>query len=130
MTCYLRLETCDLRLYKHSKAMIAKAEGRYLRLTPRKVRLVIDLIRGKDVSSSLVTLTHVNKGPSTYVAKVLNSAISNAKQKGLSEEQLYISKITADQGPMWKRFRAASFGRAAPILKRTTHLKVELDLKS
>ncbi len=110
--------------------MIAKAEGRYLRLTPRKVRLVIDLIRGKDVSSSLITLTHVNKGPSTYVAKVLNSAISNAKQKGLSEEQLYISKITADQGPMWKRFRAASFGRAAPILKRTTHLKVELDLKS
>ncbi len=62
------------------------------------------------------------------VAKVLNSAISNAKQKGLSEDQLYISKIVADQGPSWKRFRAAAFGRATGILKKTTHLTIELDL--
>ena len=50
------------------------------------------------------------------------------KAKGLSEDQLYISKITADQGPVWKRFRAASFGRAAGIRKKTTHLVIELDL--
>jgi large subunit ribosomal protein L22 len=108
--------------------MIAKARGRYMRLSPMKVRLVIDLIRGKDVPSSLAALTYANKGCTGAITKVLNSAIHNAKQKGLSEEQLYISKIVAHHGPMWKRFRAASFGRASAILKRTTHLTIELDL--
>ena len=108
--------------------MIAIAQGRYLREAPMKVRQVIDLIRGKDVVTSLAILTHVNKGPSAMIKKVLESAVSNAKQKGLTQEQLYISRIIADQGPMWKRFRAAAFGRATPILKRTVHLKIELDL--
>lgn len=108
--------------------MIAHAQGRYLREAPMKVRQVIDLIRGKDVISSLAILTHVNKGSTGAVKKILNSAISNAKQKGLSEDQLFISKIVADQGPMWKRFRAAAFGRATPILKRTVHIKIELDV--
>ncbi|MCB9772524.1 MAG: 50S ribosomal protein L22 [Candidatus Omnitrophica bacterium] len=108
--------------------MIAKAQGNFLRMKPMNVRQVIDLIRGKDVSTSLVTLAHVEKGATGMLTKILNSAVSNAKQKGLTEEQLYISKITADQGPMWKRFRAASMGRATPILKRTTHITIELDL--
>lgn len=108
--------------------MIAHAQGRYLREAPMKVRQVIDLIRGKDVVSSLAILTHVNKGSTGAVKKILNSAISNAKLKGLSEDQLFISKIVADQGPMWKRFRAAAFGRATPILKRTVHIKIELDV--
>ena len=110
--------------------MIAHAKGRYIRVAPMKIRQVIDLIRGKDVVSSLAILTHTNKGSSKTIAKILNSAISNARQKGLTEDQLFISKITADQGPMWKRFRAASFGRAASILKRTSHLVIELDLKT
>lgn len=108
--------------------MIAQAKGRYFRVSPTKVRPVINLIRGKQVLPSLAILTHVNKGSTKMVAKVLNSAISNAKQKGLSEDQLYISKIVADQGPSWKRFRAAAFGRATGILKKTTHLTIELDL--
>lgn len=108
--------------------MIAQAKGRYLRVAPRKIRLVLDLIRGKDVPTSQAILTHVDKGSTKLITKVLNSAVSNAKQKGLSEDQLFVSKITADQGPTWKRFRAASFGRAAPIEKRTTHLTIELDL--
>lgn len=108
--------------------MIAKAKGNYFRSAPMKVRQVIDMIRGKDVSSSLVTLAHLNKGTTGMISKVLNSAVSNAKLKGLTEDQLYISKITADQGPMWKRYRAASMGRATPILKRTTHITIELDL--
>lgn len=108
--------------------MIAKAKGSYIRVSPTKVRQVIDLIRGKDVASSLAALSYVNKGCRQSVAKVLNSAVNNAKQKGLDESQLYISKITADQGPMWKRYRAAGFGRATSILKKTTHLTVELDL--
>ena len=93
-----------------------------------KVRQVIDLIRGKDVPSSLTVLTHIDKGCQNVIKKVLESAVSNAKLKGLTEEQLFISRITANQGPMWKRYRAASFGRATPILKRTTHLTIELDL--
>lgn len=97
-------------------------------MTPTKVRLVIDLIRGKDVPTSLAMLTQIDKGSTAAVTKLLNSAVSNAKQKGLTEEQLYVSKITADSGPHWKRFRAASFGRASGIIKRTTHLSIELDL--
>jgi len=108
--------------------MIAQAKGRYFRVSPTKLRLVINLIRGKNVLPSLAILTHVNKGSTKMITKVLNSAINNAKQKGLSEDQLYISKIVADQGPSWKRFRAAAFGRATGILKRTTHLTIELDL--
>ena len=108
--------------------MIAQAKGRYFRVSPTKVKLVIDLIRGKDVVSSLAILQQTPKGSTGKIAKLLNSAVSNAKQKGLTERQLFISKITADQGPMWKRFRAATFGRANPILKRTTHLTIELDL--
>jgi large subunit ribosomal protein L22 len=108
--------------------MISKAKGKYIRVSPMKARLIIDLIRGKDVPSSQAILTHVEKGLAGTVSKILSSAVSNAKSKGLNEEQLYISKITADQGPMWKRFRAASFGRAVEIHKKTTHLTIELDL--
>ena len=108
--------------------MIATAKGRYIRVSPTKVRQVINLIRGKDVNTSVAMLTHINKGSTESISKVLNSAISNAKQKGLNEDQLFISKITADPGPSWKRFRAAAFGRATRILKRTSHLTIELDL--
>lgn len=108
--------------------MIAQAKGRYLRISPKKVRPVIDLIRGKNVTASLAALTYAQKGCAEEISKVLTSAISNAKQKGLDENQLYVSKVTADQGPSWKRFRAAPFGRAVPILKKTTHLTIELDL--
>ena len=110
--------------------MIAHAKGRFIRIAPMKVRQVIDLIKGKDVASSLTVLAHTNKGASGSISRVLNSALSNAKQKGLTEDQLFISKITADCGPSWKRYRAAAFGRASSILKRTTHLTIELDLKT
>ena len=110
--------------------MIAQAKGKYIRVSPLKMRQVIDLIRGKDVQSSLNVLAHLNKRSREHVFKVLNSAVSNAKQKGLAEDQLFISKITADQGASWKRFRAAGFGRASSILRRTTHLTIELDLKT
>lgn len=108
--------------------MIAKAIGRHIRVSPTKVRSVINIIRGKDVNSSMAFLNVVNKGSAKPVAKVLHSAVANAKEKGLMEDQLFISKITADQGPSWKRFRAAAFGRATGIQKHTTHLTVELDI--
>ncbi|MDE1919858.1 MAG: 50S ribosomal protein L22 [Candidatus Omnitrophica bacterium] len=95
-----------------------------------KMRQVCDAIRGKDVPTSKALLSQIDKGAGDLVKKVLDSAVNNAKQKGLSEEQLFIKTITANHGGAWKRFRAASFGRATPILRRTTHLTVELDVKT
>lgn len=108
--------------------MIAQATGKHIRISPTKVRPVIDLIRGKNVAASLAILAQTEKRASGVVEKILNSAVSNAKQKGLDESQLFISKVNADQGPSWKRYRSAPFGRATGILKRTTHLTIELDL--
>lgn len=110
--------------------MIAKAKGKFFRGSPLKVRQVIDLIRGRDVANALNILAHMQKGSVPMVRKLLNSALSNAKKKGLTEEQLFVSKIVADKGPMWKRYRAAAFGRASSILKRTVHLTIELDVKT
>lgn len=110
--------------------MIAKAENKFVRISPRKVRQIIDLIRGEDIPTALGLLSNINKRPMSCVKKTLESAVANAKTKGIERERLYISRISADQGPMWKRFRAVSFGRASAILKRTTHLKIELDLKN
>lgn len=89
----------------------------------------MDCIRGKDVVNAEGLLNNINKRAKTYIEKTLKSAVANAKVKGFNREQLYISKITADVGPIWKRFKAAAFGRAARILKRTSHITIELDLK-
>lgn len=109
--------------------MIAQAKGKFIRVSPSKAGQVIDLIRGKDVKNAMGILMHVHKGSTEAIQKTLHSAVSNAKQKGLTEDQLFISKITANKGPMWKRFRAAAFGRATSILKKTTHLTIELDVR-
>ena len=109
--------------------MIAKAQGKFLRISPTKVRQVTDLIRGKDAREAVAILFHLNKRPKEFLIKILKSAIANAKVKGFNIEQLYISKIICNPGPSWKRFKAAAFGRAQPILKRTAHIRVELDLR-
>ncbi|MCU0652026.1 MAG: 50S ribosomal protein L22 [Candidatus Omnitrophica bacterium] len=110
--------------------MIVKAEGKFLRITPTKVRQVMDLIRRKDALSARAILVSLNKRPKEYLIKILDSAIANAKVKGFNPEQLYVSRIICDVGPAWKRFKAAAFGRAAPIKKRTSHIRIELDLKA
>ncbi|HTY45152.1 MAG TPA: 50S ribosomal protein L22 [Patescibacteria group bacterium] len=110
--------------------MIVKAEGKFVRISPTKVRQVMDLIRRKDVPQAIAILTSLNKRPKEFLIKILRSAVANAKVKGFNPEQLYISKINCDVGPMWKRFKAGAFGRASPILKRTAHICIELDLKS
>jgi len=110
--------------------MIVKAEGKFLRISPMKVRQVIDLIRHKDVIAAKGILDTLNKRPKEYLIKILNSAVANAKVKGFNPEQLYISRIICNVGPIWKRYKAAAFGRATPIKKRTSHIKIELDLKT
>ena len=110
--------------------MIVHAENKHVRLAPPKVRQVMDLIRGKDVSAAEAILINLNKRPKENILKILRSAIANAKVKGFTAEQLYISKIICNVGPVWKRYKAAAFGRAAPLKRRTAHIKIELDLKS
>jgi large subunit ribosomal protein L22 len=110
---------------------VTRAKVRFVRISPRKVRQVIDLIRGKDVEQALRVLDNLNKKAARIVSKVLNSAIANAQNNhGLKIQDLYISRIFADQGPMLKRYRAASMGRAVMIRRRTSHITVELDLKT
>lgn len=107
--------------------MVAKAEAKYLRISPFKVREVIPLIKGRKIKTVADTLIALNKKGAYCIDKVLKSAVANAKNKGYEEDKLYISKIVANPGPMLKRFRAASFGRAAGIQKRTAHILIELD---
>jgi large subunit ribosomal protein L22 len=75
-------------------------------------------------------LVNLNKRPKEYLIKILKSAVANAKVKGFNAERLYVSRIICNPGPTWKRYKAAAFGRAAPIKKRTSHIRIELDLKS
>ena len=110
--------------------MISKAILRYTRLSPRKFRLIIPLIKGKRAEEAIAILGAVKKKASGYGIDLLKSAIANAKVKnqGIDTSALYISKMIADPGPMLKRFRAASMGRASMIHKHTSHLTVELDM--
>ncbi len=110
--------------------MVGKATLRYVRISPRKVRRVIDLIRGKDCVQALAQLDHLNKRAAFHVQKVLRSALQNVQTRsGYGPEQLFVSKVVADKGPHMKRFRARAMGRAAAILKRMSHVSVELDLR-
>lgn len=111
--------------------MEISAKLRYLRMSPRKARLVVDLVRGMDVSRARVQLTFLEKRASHNVLKLLNSAISNAKNDFSKEEDsLYIKKIFVDQGPTYKRFRPSAKGIASPIKKKTSHITIVLDEKS
>jgi len=109
--------------------MITKASLRYIRISPRKFRLIIPLIKGKNAEEAVAILASIKKRASTYALELLKSALANAKRmQGVQVSDLYISKLIANGGPMLKRFRAASMGRASPILKRTSHVTVELDV--
>ncbi len=108
--------------------MITRAVARYLRISPRKTRKVLDLIRGQEVVKAQALLDTLNKRPTTCIRRLLKSALDSADKKaGLSPADLYISRIQADGGPMLKRYRAATMGRATMIRHRTTHIAIELD---
>jgi len=103
------------------------AKLRYLRIAPRKVRLVADLIRKKPVNEALVILDFTRKKAALPLKKLLNSAIANAKNNfQLDPSNLYISKITVDEGPKYKRWMPRARGRADLILKRTSHITLVL----
>jgi large subunit ribosomal protein L22 len=102
-----------------------KAVSRYVRISPRKVRIVIDLIRGKSVNEALAILKFVPKRASLPIAKTIKSAAANAEHNfNLNKDDLIISKAFVDQGPTLKRFHPRQRGQAFPILKRTSHITI------
>lgn len=102
------------------------ATAKYLRTSPQKARLVLALIRGKPIAEARRILKFSPKRVAKSALKVLESAVANAKQKGLKEETLKVDKAVADPGPTFKRVGFASRGRVHRLLKRTTHLTIEL----
>ena len=103
----------------------AKAQLSNYRQAPRKVRLVADLVRGKSAARALMLLDTLPKRASLPMAKLIRSAVANAQ--GASASDLYISKIAVDGGIVFKRMMPRARGRGAPILKRTSHVVVELE---
>jgi large subunit ribosomal protein L22 len=108
--------------------MQVKAQLNYLRIAPRKVRLIADLIRGKKVNEAKTLLDFSLKRGAKPLRKLLDSAIANARHNfQLDQNSLYISKITVDEGPKLKRWRARARGRAAEIQKKTSHITLVLE---
>jgi large subunit ribosomal protein L22 len=105
-------------------AQSAKAVEKYLRISPRKMRLVINGIRREPAHRALYILKTLNKKAARLVEKGVRSAIANAKVLGMDASRLYVSDIRADEGPRFKRIMTRSMGRADRIVKRTTHLSV------
>ena len=105
----------------------AKASLKYARISSRKVKIVIDLIRGKDVDEALAIVKFTPKASSEIIEKLLKSAIANAENNhGMAHNKLYVAEIYANQGPTLKRIRPAAKGSAVRIRKRTSHITVVL----
>ena len=107
-----------------------QAHAKYVRISPRKVKIVIDLIRGKSAEDAQAILTYTPKAAAPVVLKVLNSAIANAENnQNLNRKDLIVAEVYANPGPTLKRYVARSRGSASPMLKRTSHISVVLDQK-
>jgi large subunit ribosomal protein L22 len=106
---------------------MVKAELKNYRQSPRKVRLIVDAVRGKNVNDAMTTLTFMTKRGALPVQKLLQSAMANASHNfNLKPENLFIKEITVDGGPILKRWRARARGRASSIHKHTSHIKLVL----
>ncbi|MDR3157273.1 MAG: 50S ribosomal protein L22 [Lactobacillales bacterium] len=108
----------------------AKAMAKTVRISPRKTRLVIDLVRGKHIADALAILKFTPNKAATVIEKVLNSAIANAENNfDLDKESLYVSKAYVNEGATMKRFRPRAKGSASPINKRTSHVTIVVSEK-
>ena len=108
----------------------AKAVLKFARISPRKVKIVADLIKGKDVDEALAIVKFTPKASSEVIEKLLKSAISNAENNhNMKHENLYVAEIYANQGPTLKRIRPAAKGSAVRIRKRTSHITIVLKEK-
>jgi len=105
----------------------ARAELKHARISARKVKIVADLVRGKETTEALAIMKFTPKASSEILIKLLKSAIANAENNhGMSSDKLYISEIFANQGPTLKRIRPAAKGSAVRIRKRTSHITIVL----
>jgi large subunit ribosomal protein L22 len=105
--------------------MDVRAESKYIHMTPRKVRLVVDTVRGKSVKEAMDILRFMNRAAAREVSETLQSAVANAEQNNhMDPDDLYIAEIYANQAPTAKRFQPGPRGRANPILKRSSHITV------
>jgi len=115
--------------------MEAKAQARYVRVTPQKARRVVDLIRGKQAYEAVAVLEFAPQAASETVRKVVQSAIANARVKAerasqpFDERLLVVQSAYVDEGPTMKRFSPRAMGRATPIMKRSSHLTIIVDEK-
>jgi large subunit ribosomal protein L22 len=110
--------------------METRAVAKFVGVSPQKVRLIMDEVRGKKVEDALNMLTFTPNSGAAILKKLINSAVANAEQNsGIDVDRLFITKIFADEGPMLKRFQPRAMGRATRILKRSSHLTVVLDEK-
>ncbi len=103
----------------------AKASLSHVRMAPRKARLVVDMVRGRNVAEALALLKFTPRSAARVVEQLLSSAVANAGQKDLGEpEALKVSSAFVDCGPVLKRFQPRAMGRASPIRKRTSHITI------
>jgi large subunit ribosomal protein L22 len=106
----------------------SRATTKYLRISPQKARLVVDMIRGQRVEQALGILEFTTKRAARIVAKTLKSAVANAESsQSVDIDALYVKRAYVDEGPMLKRSLPRAHGRATPILKRTSHVTVVVD---
>ena len=107
--------------------MESRAKLSFARLSPRKTRLVVDMVRGKDIQIALNILRFTPQPSARLVAKLISSAVANAEQKGVSDvDRLFVKSICVDGGPVLKRFLPRAMGRASKIRKPTSHITVVL----
>ena len=107
--------------------MEAKAELRFARISARKAKIVLDLIKGKKIDEALAILKYTNKAASPIISKILKSAIANATNNhSMNESKLVVAEAVANQGPTMKRISPRAQGRAYRIRKRTSHIKIVL----
>ena len=108
--------------------MEVKASLKFARMAPRKIRLVADMVRGKDVNEAIQILTFVNKKSAPILKKLVQSAVANADQKKTVDlDTLYVKHISVDQGPTLKRYMPRAMGRASEIKKKTSHVNLILE---
>ena len=110
--------------------MEAQAKLSNARLSPRKARLVVDMVRGRDIQDALNILQFAPQKTAPILSRLLKSAVANAEQKGVADvDRLFIKQVTVDQGPVLRRFMPRAQGRASRIRKPTSHITVILDVK-
>lgn len=106
------------------------SRGRFIPISPRKCRRIIDMIKGRNTGTALLQLEFSPKRSSKMIYKVLKSAIANAENNhDMNVDELYISRAYVDEGPTLKRFRARAMGRATRINKRSSHITIEVEEK-